>query len=165
MLNAIVGGWRTNGIWRFNSGRPIVPQLLQLAPGLPTYGPQRPNLIGIPKRNHGPESSWLNQYFTSADGSAFFAAPAAFTVGTAPRTLGSVRQPGEENADLSLFKEFSMGSIREGMRLEYRLETFNTFNHPQFNGPNTTFGDPNFGIITSTANAPREVQMALKFYW
>jgi len=165
VLNAIVGGWRTNGIWRFNSGRPIVPQLLQLAPGLPTYGPQRPNLIGTPKRNRGPESSWVNQYFTSADGSAFFATPAAFTLGTAPRTLGSVRQPGEENADLSLFKEFSMSSIREGMRLEYRLETFNTFNHPQFCGPDTTFGDPNFGIITCTANSPREVQMALKLYW
>ena len=165
VLNAIVGGWRTNGIWRFNSGRPIVPGLLQLVPGIPTYGPQRPDLIGVPKRNGGPDTSWINQYFTSADGSAFFAAPAAFALGTAPRTLGSVRQPGAENADLSLFKEFSIASVREGMRVEYRFETFNAFNHPQFCGPDTTFGDPNFGIITCTANSSREVQMALKLYW
>jgi len=61
------------------------------------------------------------------------------------------------------------------MRLQYRLESFNAFNHPQFCGPNgsvpATFvgGDPstyaNFGQVTSQCNSPREVQMALKLYW
>jgi len=58
------------------------------------------------------------------------------------------------------------------MRLEYRLETFNTFNHPQFCGPDTTYIDPslgisqqdsNFGKIYYTCNAPREVQMGTSF--
>jgi hypothetical protein len=165
LVNAILGGWSTNGIWRFASGRPIVPGLVQLVPSIPTYGPQRPNLIGTPHRNNGPESSWLNQYFTSSDGSGFFAAPDAYTLGTAARTLSSVRQPGAANADISLFKQFSLGKLHDGMRLEYRFETFNTFNHPQFCGPNTTFGDPNFGVINCTANAAREIQMALKLYF
>jgi hypothetical protein len=164
ILNGVVGGWHTNGIWRFNSGRPIVPGLYQ-SNSLPTYGPQRPNLIGTPHRAGGKDSDWIQQYFTSADGSAFFAQPAPFTLGTAPRTLGSVRQPGANNADLSMFKEFAMGKIREGMRLEFRLEAFNAFNHPQFGGPDTTFGDPNFGLIFYQINNPRQLQLALKLYF
>jgi hypothetical protein len=42
---------------------------------------------------------------------------------------------------------------------------FNTFNHPQFCPPDGTFGGTIFGQIFYTCNAPREVQMALKFYW
>jgi hypothetical protein len=164
ILNAILGGWRTNGIWRFNSGRPIVPQLY-VSNNLPTYGPQRPNIIGTPHRTGGSDSNWVAQYFTSVDGSSFFAQPGIFTQGNAPRTWAAVRQPGAENADLSLFKEFGMASIREGMRFEFRLEAFNALNHPQFCGPNTTFGDSNFGVITCTANAPRQLQLALKLYF
>jgi hypothetical protein len=75
VLNAIVGGWRTNGIWRFNSGRPINPTLYQ-GQSLPTYGSQRPNLIGTPHRAGGKDSDWINQYFTTVDGSDFLAQPA-----------------------------------------------------------------------------------------
>ena len=173
VLDAIVGGWRTNGIWRFNSGRPINPTLYQYN-SLPTYGPQRPNLIGTPHRSGGKDSDWINQYFTSVDGSDFLAQPAQYAQGTAPRALGKVRNPGAANADLSMFKEFGLRKLREGMRLEYRFESFNTFNHPQFCGPDTTFIDPslgishqdsNFGKIFYTCNAPRELQMALKLYW
>jgi hypothetical protein len=164
ILNGIVGGWRTNGIWRFNSGRPLNPALY-VSESLPTYGPQRPNLIGRPERTRGSDSTWINQYFTSVDGSAFFAQPAQYAIGTAPRDLGAVRQPGARNADLSMFKEFGMGKIREGMRLEFRFEAFNAFNHPQFGGPDTTFGDPDFGLIFYQINSPRQLQLALKLYW
>jgi hypothetical protein len=166
VLNAIVGGWRTNGIWRFNSGRPINPMLYgSLSQPLPTYGAQRPNLIGTPHRNGGKDSLWINQYFTTKDGSDFLAQPAQYALGTAPRALGAVRDPGAANADLSIFKEFGLGVLREGTRLEYRLESFNTFNHPQFCPPDVTFGGPIFGQIFYTCNAPREMQMALKLYW
>lgn len=57
-------------------------------------------------------------------------------------------------ADLPIFKEFGLGTVREGMRLEYRFETFNTFNHPQFCGPDTTFGSPNFGKTLYQCNGP-----------
>lgn len=164
ILNGFVGGWRTNGIWRFSSGRPIEPALYY-SDSLPTYGPQRPNMIGTPHRTGGKDSQWIQQYFTSVDGSAFFSQPAQYALGTAPRTWGAVRDPGSENADLSIFKEFGLNSVREGMHLEYRFESFNAFNHPQFCPPDTTFGDPNFGKIFYTCNAPRELQMALKLYW
>jgi hypothetical protein len=164
VLNGIVGGWRTNGIWRFSSGRPIIPALYEYK-NIPTYGPTRPNLIGTPHRKRGKDSNWIQQYFTSSDGGAFFAQPADYALGNAPRTLGTVRQPGINNADLSVFKEFQMGRIREGMRTEFRFEAFNALNHPQFGGPDTTFGDPNFGQIFSQVNSPRQLQLALKLYF
>jgi hypothetical protein len=76
-----------------------------------------------------------------------------------------VRSPGTNVASLSLFKKFSLASIREGMRFEIRLESFNAFNHPQFCGPATTVGLEDFGKITCQANSPREVQLGGKLYW
>jgi len=67
--------------------------------------------------------------------------PAPYTLGSAPRVITNVRQPGTRNTTLSLFKEFS---IREGKRLEYRLEAFNAFNHPHFNGPDSGVDSPTF---------------------
>jgi carboxypeptidase family protein/TonB-dependent receptor-like protein len=159
VLNVIIGGWQTNGIWRFTDGRPVI---LGLSGGqsLPTYGGQRPNLVAPLKCNTG--SDWLNNYFANPDA---LVVPAPFTLGTAPRTYGGCRQPGQANATLSLFKEFPLSRLREGMRLEYRFEAFNALNHPQFAGPNTTFNGGSFGTITGTAVGPREVQMALKLYW
>jgi hypothetical protein len=93
-----------------------------------------------------------------------FSVPTPYTLGTAPRTLG-IRAPGTRNATLSLSKEFTMNSIREGMRTEFRMESFNALNHPQFCGPNTTVGSQVFGQVTCQANSPREVQLGLKLYW
>jgi hypothetical protein len=161
VLNAIIGGWQTNGIWTFDDGRPIIP-MLQGGLSLPTYGAQRPDIIAPLQRAGGQKTDWLNQYFANPNA---LVTPAPFALGTAPRTISSVRQPGQANATLSLFKEFPLSAIREGARLEYRFEAFNALNHPQFAGPNATVNSGSFGTITSTANGPREVQMALKFYW
>ena len=106
--------------------------------------------------------STCTSYF--ANGSAL-SQPAAFTLGSAPRTITSVRQPGTRLAGMSLFKEFPMGSVHEGMRLEFRAEAFNAFNHPQFAGPSATVGSPRFGKIRSTIDDPRELQLGLKLYY
>ena len=91
--------------------------------------------------------------------------PKPYTLGNAPRTVGSVRAPGVNSANLSLLKSFSLRSLREDAMLEFRAEAFNAFNHPQFCGPNTTIDSGNFGKVTSTCNAPRELQLGLKLYW
>jgi hypothetical protein len=158
-LNAVLGGWQTNGIWRFDNGQPIA---LGLSGGqsLPTYGGQRPNLVGPLTRNNG--SNWLQQYFANPQNAVV---PPPFTVGNAPRLLSTVRVPGTSNAALSLFKEFPLGAVREGSHLEFRVEAFNALNHPQFGGPSTTVNTGTFGKITGQANSPRTVQMGLKLYW
>jgi Carboxypeptidase regulatory-like domain/TonB dependent receptor len=158
VVNAIFGGWQTNGIWRFNDGRPLFPSLSG-GQSLPTYGAQQPNITAELKCA---SSDILNQYFANPD---VMVVPAPFTVGDSPRSIGSCRQPGAANVNLSLFKEFLLPKLREGARIQVRLETYNAFNHPQFNGPDTTVNGGSFGVITSTANGPREVQVALKLYW
>jgi hypothetical protein len=161
VLDAIVGGWQTNGIIRIDNGRPIIP-VLQNVNNIPTWG-QRPNLTAPLKRASGSISSLVdNGYFANPDA---LAQTDPFTLGSAPRTITSVRQPGTRTASMSLFKEFPLSKVREGMRLEFRAESFNTFNHPQFAGPSSVVGDSNFGLITSTISSARELQLALKLYF
>jgi hypothetical protein len=160
-VDGILGGWKTNGIWRFTSGQPIALGYDGTeSQGLPTYGSQRPNLTGPLTRNSGPD--FLDNYFANPD---VVAIPGDFVLGNAPRVVSSVRTPGLNNANLSFFKEIPLTRFREGMRLEYRAEFFNAFNHPRFCGPDTTIDGGSFGKIREQCNSPREIQMALKFYW
>jgi hypothetical protein len=66
---------------------------------------------------------------------------------------------------MSIFKECPLSKLREGMRAEFRAESFNTFNHPHFQGPDTTVGSNTFGLITAVVNNPRQLQLALKVYF
>jgi len=173
-LDGFLGGWQTNGIWRFDNGMPIS---LGLSGGesIPTYGAQRPNLLAPLEQNGrsqwtcDPYGSGCTGYFanqgTETSSSDVAVKPPRFTLGTAPRMLPNVRVPGTNTAALSLFKEIPLSKLREGSRIEFRVEAFNALNHPQFCGPHTTVEGGSFGKVTCQANSPREVQMALKFYW
>jgi hypothetical protein len=169
VLNGILGGWQINGIFRFDNGRPILPFLQDIPNPIPTYG-QRPNLSGTLKRDGSPRD-WISNPDGSNPNVGYFANPDAlsqpddYTLGNAPRTITSVRVPGTRNVTMSIFKQFSLARLRDGMRLEYRLEAFNALNHPQFDAPDTAVGSSTFGKISNTANSAREVQMALKLYW
>lgn len=157
VAQAVVGGWKTNGVWRISAGRPLG---FQVADGisLPTYGTQRPNLAGKPKRNTSPD--WIdNNFFANPE---VFLRPDDYTLGTAPRTMGDVRSPKSSDVDLSLEKDFSLESLRKGMSAEFRIEAQNAFNHPVFGSPSTSVDSDDFGLVTYTANGPREVQLGLK---
>jgi hypothetical protein len=160
VLDGFIGGWQLNGIWRFAGGRPIILGLDSTNP-IPTYG-QRPNLSGALKVNHSDKFSTVANYFANPD---VVTPPDAFTFGNAPRTISGIRQPGAKNANMSLFKEFSMARFREGMRMEFRFEVFNVFNHANFAGPDTIVDGGSFGQITSLSDPMREVQLGLKFYF
>jgi Carboxypeptidase regulatory-like domain/TonB dependent receptor len=152
--NGILGGWKTNGIWRIADGRPLT---FGLADGtsLPTYGSQRPNLVGKPQRNHG--ADWMFNYFTD---NSVLQQPAPFTLGNSPRAYGGVRSPWTFTSDLSVGKQFQ---VREEMNFEFRIEAQNAFNHPVFGTPDTTVDDPSFGQIGYTSVGARQVQLAVKF--
>jgi hypothetical protein len=65
------------------------------------------------------------------------------------------------NFDLALLKNFKLS---ESKQLQFRLETFNTFNHTQFFGPVSVDGDVDsktFGQVVKAA-PPRLVQLAAK---
>ncbi len=72
-----------------------------------------------------------------------------------------LRGPGINNLDMALFKNFDL--VR-GARLQFRFESFNAFNHPQFDGVSTNIASPTFGRLTS-ARPGRINQLGLKLIW
>jgi hypothetical protein len=60
---------------------------------------------------------------------------------------------------MALFKAFQ---VKENARFEFRAETFNTFNHTQFTGLQTSVTSGNFGQLTGAQN-PRTFQLGAKF--
>ena len=159
-LELIVGGWKTAGVWTIHDGFPLAFTTEGGGTPIPTYGQQRPDLTGTPTRTGGPDGNWINNYFANPD---VFQLPAPYTLGNAARTLSSIRSPFFFSTNLSIGKDFALSNKYEAMKLELRLEAENAFNHPVFGTPDTTVGDPNFGVINYTAVGPRQIQLALKF--
>lgn len=161
-LELLIGGWKTNGVWALHDGFPLAFTTENGGTPIPTYGQQRPNLVGTPQREGGPDGNWINNYFANPN---VFQMPAPYTLGNSARTLSSIRSPFFFSANLSIGKEFALSEKYEAMKLELRLEAENAFNHPVFGTPNTTVGDPAFGTINYTAVGARQCQLALKFYF
>jgi hypothetical protein len=151
-MNAVLGEWQVNGILTLSSGSP----LQMLTTGNTSFsfgGGQRPDSTGADARLDNPT---LSQWFdTSA-----FRLPQQYTFGNVGRMHPNLRSDFVEMLDLSVFKRFPIKGER--VALELRGESFNAFNHPVFGSPNTTVGNAQFGRVTSTANAPRQTQFALK---
>jgi outer membrane receptor protein involved in Fe transport len=153
-LSVVLGGWQLNGISIFHSGFPL--EVFTAANNIFNYGgPQRANWNGQNPNTSGSMSSRIGQYFTPAA----FSQPGPYTFGNVARQLGILRSPGLANLDLSIFKNFQ---FVERFRLQFRAESFNLMNHPQFGPPNTTIGTPAAGVISTVNNAPRDIQFALK---
>jgi len=151
-LDAVIGGWSISGIYSYTSGVPL--NYAVSSNNTNSFGGnQYPNiadrkLIAISNRSR---YAWFN--------TAAFSQPAAFTFGNAPRYVAEVRTDPTNNVDLSISKTFP---IREKLKLQFRAETYNTFNHNQFAAPVTTFASTTFGQITSSRSTPRNVQLALR---
>lgn len=154
-LSTVIGGWRLAGIFTAQSGAPFTINLSSAAGQnvSPTglvggNNLERPNLVGNP--NSGPETP--AEWFSTAA----FALPAQGTYGTAGRNV--VTGPGLVDLDVSLQKE---AALRDRLKLQFRLDAYNSLNHPNFNLPGRIFGAANFGVISSAAD-PRELQWAVK---
>jgi hypothetical protein len=78
--------------------------------------------------------------------------------GNAPKD--AVVGPGRFNWNLSLFKNIPL-TAHEGPMIELRFESFNTFNHTQFQNIDTNSGDGNFGGVTGDYG-PRTLELGGK---
>jgi hypothetical protein len=76
--------------------------------------------------------------------------------GNAGRNIA--RGPAFTDFDMSLMRNFT---LTEAVRLQFRAESFNVANHPNFGIPVADLNSPNFGKILSAA-PPRLMQFALK---
>jgi hypothetical protein len=147
---AILSGWQVNAVGFYQTGLPFT--VTNSAARTNTGGTDRPNLVGDPvlPSSERTLARWFN---TSA-----FAAQPQFTPGNAPATL--MHGPPNRRLDLSLFKDLS---LRRDWKLQLRAEVYNVTNTPNFVNPNSSFGSPAFGTISSTGNSiPRQMQFATK---
>jgi hypothetical protein len=81
--------------------------------------------------------------------------PANGQFGTAQN--GTERNPGFKNIDLSLFKGFrTVGD----QYLKLRIDAYNAFNMASYAAPNTREGSSQYGLITGSANNPRQLQIS-----
>jgi hypothetical protein len=148
----VAGGWQLNGIFTAQTGTPytIVSGTDRVFSGA---GTQRPDLVGNPSLDTGrPKDQLLAMYFNPKA----FALAALGNYGNVGRN--TMIAPGRTNLDAALFKRFP---IREGMRLEFRWEFFNFFNHANFGAPVANISSNTAGRITSAA-AGRIMQLGLR---
>jgi hypothetical protein len=145
--NLLIGGWQTNGFITTETGLPFTP-MLQTSTTNGTSS--RPNRVASGSLSSG--QSLSNWFDVTA-----FTTPAIYVYGNAGRDI--LFGPGRTNFDLSLFKDFQ---IREQVKLQFRAESFNTFNHPQFGLPSGTIGNAAAAVISSIVGNPRQMQLALR---
>ncbi len=153
-MKSTLGGWEVSGIVTAESGLPLFITLggSQGSNGLPN-ATNRPNIaaggISYPQA--------VNEWFNPAA----LSVPALGEWGDLGKNL--LRGPGRDNWNLSLFKTFVFSEAR-GSALQLRFESFNTFNHTQFNNVSTSYSASNFGQVTSTYD-PRVFQLAAKIFF
>jgi hypothetical protein len=151
-VNAVVGNWSINPIVSWHTGFPLS---LYGSDNSGTGSPEsRPDCLGpvhYPKTVSGAGLQWFAP--------SSFANAAAGTFGTCP-AQGPVIGPGYVDADISVQKNFPIG---ERMKMQFRTDFLNAFNHPNVAAPNTSVG-AGMGLI-NTSQDSRELQFALKFYF
>jgi hypothetical protein len=139
--------WGVNAIVVLSNGIPV--DITNSAARSNTGGSDRPNVVGSPYTGF---TQSVYQWFNPAA----FAAQPLYTFGNLGRNV--VHTPGRRSLDLAIHREFT---IREQMRLQFRVEGFNITNTAPFAFPAANFGASNFGVISS-AGLPRNIQLAAK---
>ncbi len=161
-MNRIVGGWEFAGIQTLRSGLPFTPTINGDVANT-GVGSQHPNLIGPPTLI-GNVNCWFYISANAAcaslapNATSVFTVPAAYTYGTSGRNI--LRANGLNELDFTVMKTFA---LTESQLFEFRTEFFNIVNHPTFAAPATAINSSTGGQVSSTLNAARIIQFALKF--
>jgi Carboxypeptidase regulatory-like domain len=141
--NRLVSGWVLNTIYSAQSGAP-------LGWGNMLYGC---NSLSITPRN-------VDNAFDTSCFNKVSAQQLSFNLRAFPSVFG--RWDNVRNIDISVIKEMA---ITEKVKVQFRGEAFNAFNRPEFSSPSVSPTGAGFGKVTSQANLPRQIQMALRFKW
>jgi hypothetical protein len=146
----VFGGWQVNGIFVGQSGLPFTVTISGTATNTGASA-SRANVI--PGVAQYPAKKTVTQWFNPAA----FTSPTPYNWGNVGRN--TLRGPNEVDVDSSVEKHFP---IREGTFVLFRVEFFNTFNHPQFQVPAAVINAGGAGTITATSNTARQMQAALR---
>jgi hypothetical protein len=161
LLGSTLGGWELSGTFSDQSGETAYPTFSNAGDPIGLGGgyTNRPNINGkmsYPKK----KTEWFD---TSA---SRFSVPTAAWLGGKNQGFGTsgrdaIVGPGQVNFNTSLYKTFSFA---EKAKFDLRIESYNTFNHTQFNAIDTNLGDTNFGWVTGDFG-PRLLQLGGRFYF
>ena len=158
-LGKIAGGWQMSGVALVKSGTPFVLDIGSDGPGFGNVdgtGRDRPNLL---------DPSVLGRAIDDPDTSRAMMPFSAFGFlepGQPSGTLGRhvLRKDAINNINLSLSRSWPLGADRA---IDFRAESINFFNSPQFAEPGFNLTSPNFGQITNTLNDGRTFRFLLQF--
>jgi len=186
VANALIGGWRLNGITTFRSGVPISAYQFFIGSDLSNFGGgqgyfgaqglwMRPdfnpacNLSVSGSREQRAKSGWFNtacfvpvnegRVVPDPNNPGQFIGVGVVRFGNEPRNIDAVRMDHMNNWDFSIGKR---NDITERVYLQFTAEFFNLFNHVRFGAPVNNIGDAHFGQIQSQANQPRAIQFGLR---
>ncbi|QNI31881.1 carboxypeptidase regulatory-like domain-containing protein [Alloacidobacterium dinghuense] len=149
VLDYILGNWQINGLLTGRSGQPFSPTI---SSDIANIGNDFVylNRVGDPHRSNRNAAEWFN---TGA-----YQSPAPFTFGNAGRN--SLRSQPYWDLTPSVIRSFP---IWESLQFQFRAEAFNVLNHTVFSTPGSDLNNPQlFGVVTSTANYARELQLSGK---
>jgi hypothetical protein len=146
-MREVLGGWQYSDMTTIQSGGTGTLSLSTSNNGLAT----RPNQVGTlsyPKQWRNTGDKWFDI--------SPFAKPANGYFGNVGNS--TIRSPGVEDYNMALYKTFP---FTERVKMQFRAEFFNAFNHTNPNGPATGFGSAAFGEISGEKEA-REGEGSLK---
>ena len=157
IVGHLLGGYELSGILNLSAGGLSTASTSNQDPaglGLISSGTgavARPDRVG--DANNGPRT--IKQWFNT---SAFAYVPAS-QARPGNESVGTIYGPGSEVVNVSLLRNIR---IVEGTTMQLRAETYNTLNHTNLSGPNTSLNATSFGVISGNGE-PRKMQIAAKF--
>jgi hypothetical protein len=151
----VFGGWQISGITSIQSGTPFT--VFNSAADFSGFnqGNDRPDVVGtgpLPQDNRNPDAAFDTAYFgcvTAPCTKIGQGVPPIGRVGSSGRN--QYYGPGLQNWNFAVAKVFPLGTER--VRLRFRADFFNLFNHTNFANPVSNEGSVNFGKITATVGS------------
>jgi hypothetical protein len=150
LVDSVLGGWEYSGLVHVRSGARFDVTTTDTT-SLNNGQTNRADRVGNGQLGHPTVSNWF-------DTSAFVVHTTPMTYGTAD--VNPLHSDGEQQLDSSLSKTFS---VTERQHVEFRVDAFNTFNHPNFSAPDSIVGDGAEGQVSSTSVDNRRLQFALRY--
>jgi hypothetical protein len=158
-VNHIIGGWQVSGIYSYRSGLPFSTTTGSFPAGF---------VFNSPAALVGSDTKALQERLND-NGSIiqFFSDPTAALAALRYPQHGEIgnrnvfRSAGFWNVDGGVFKNFYL-LPEEKLKMQFRWELYNAFNHNSFGLPNANIASPSFGQITTSASVAREMQFALR---